>query len=136
LSILHLPLSLACPFFICLCLWLVHSSFAFVSGLSILHLPLSLACPFFICLCLWLVHSSFAFVSGLSIFHLPLSLTCPFFICLQFSLTFIKQNHYFFKSCTLILRYLLFSFELIHFHSYVLWIIYSRFSIRFLFNVY
>jgi hypothetical protein len=24
LSILHLPLSLACPFFICLCLWLVH----------------------------------------------------------------------------------------------------------------
>jgi hypothetical protein len=40
LSILHLPLSLACPFFICLCLWLVHSSFAFVSGLSILHLPL------------------------------------------------------------------------------------------------
>jgi hypothetical protein len=30
LSILHLPLSLACPFFIWLCLWLVHSSFAFV----------------------------------------------------------------------------------------------------------
>jgi hypothetical protein len=52
LPILHLPLSLACPYFICLCLWLVHSSFAFVSGLSILHLPLSLACPFFICLCL------------------------------------------------------------------------------------
>jgi hypothetical protein len=75
LSILHLPLSLSCPFFICLCLWLVHSSFAFVSGLSILHLPLSLACPFFICLCLWLVHSSFAFVSGLSIPHLPLSET-------------------------------------------------------------
>jgi hypothetical protein len=70
LSILHLPLSLTCPFFICLCLWLVHSSFAFVSGLSILHLPLSLACPFFIYLCLWLVHSSFAFVSGLSILHL------------------------------------------------------------------
>jgi hypothetical protein len=67
LSILHLPLSLACPFFICLCLCLVHSSFAFVSVLSILHLPLSLACPFFICLCLWLVHSSFAFVSDLSI---------------------------------------------------------------------
>ena len=82
LSILHLSLSLACPFFICLCLWLVHSSFAFVSGLSILHLPLSLACPFFICLCLWLVHSSFVFVSGLSILHLPLSLACPFFICL------------------------------------------------------
>jgi hypothetical protein len=39
LSILHLPLSLACPFFICLCLWLVHSSFVFVSGLSI---PLSM----------------------------------------------------------------------------------------------
>jgi predicted outer membrane lipoprotein len=58
LSILHFPLSLVCPFFICLCLWLVHSSFAFVSGLSILHLALSLACPFFICLCLWLVHSS------------------------------------------------------------------------------
>ena len=56
-----LPLSLACPFFICLCLWLAHSSFVFVSGLSILHLSLSLACPFFICLCLWLVHSSFAF---------------------------------------------------------------------------
>jgi hypothetical protein len=36
LSIPHLPLSLVCPFFICLCLWLVHSSFAFVSGLSIL----------------------------------------------------------------------------------------------------
>jgi hypothetical protein len=60
--------------------WLVHSSFAFVSGLSILHLSLSLACPFFICLCLWFVHSSFAFVSGLSIPHLPLSLACPFFI--------------------------------------------------------
>jgi tmRNA-binding protein len=43
LSILHLPLSLVCPFFICLCLWLVHSSFAFVSDLSIPHLPLSLA---------------------------------------------------------------------------------------------
>jgi F0F1-type ATP synthase assembly protein I len=52
LSIFHLPLSLACPFLICLCLWLVHSSFAFVSGLSILHLPLSLACLFFICFCL------------------------------------------------------------------------------------
>jgi hypothetical protein len=47
-----------------LCLWLVHSSFAFVSGLSILHLPLSLACPFFICLCLWLVYSSFAFMKN------------------------------------------------------------------------
>jgi hypothetical protein len=46
LSILHLPLSLACPFFIWLCLWLVHSSFAFVSGLSIHHFPLSLACPY------------------------------------------------------------------------------------------
>jgi hypothetical protein len=45
-AIPHLPLSLACPFLICLCLWFVHSSFAFVSGLSILHLPLSLACPF------------------------------------------------------------------------------------------
>jgi hypothetical protein len=32
-----LPLSLACPFFICLFLWLFHSSFAFVSGLSILQ---------------------------------------------------------------------------------------------------
>jgi hypothetical protein len=42
LSILHLPLSLVCPFFICLCLWLVHSSFGFVSGLSIHHLALSL----------------------------------------------------------------------------------------------
>jgi nitrogen fixation-related uncharacterized protein len=73
---------LPCPFFICLCLWLAHSSFAFFSDLSILHLPLSLACPFLICLCLWFVHSSFAFVSGLSILHLPLSLTCPFFICL------------------------------------------------------
>jgi predicted outer membrane lipoprotein len=82
LSIPHLPLSLACPFLICLCLWLVHSSFAFVSGLSILHLPLSLACPFLICLCLWLVHTSFAFVSGLSILHLPLSLACPFHIYL------------------------------------------------------
>jgi predicted outer membrane lipoprotein len=60
LSILHLPLSLACPFLIYLCLWFVHSSFTFVSGLSILHLPLSLTCPFFICLCLWLVHSSFS----------------------------------------------------------------------------
>jgi hypothetical protein len=59
LSILHLPLSLAFPFFICLCLWLVHSSFGFVSGLSILHLPLSLVCPFFICLFLWFVYSSF-----------------------------------------------------------------------------
>jgi hypothetical protein len=73
LSIPHLPLSLACPFFIFLCLSVVHSSFAFVSVLSILHLPLSLACPFLICLCLWLVHSSFAFVSRLSILHLPLS---------------------------------------------------------------
>jgi hypothetical protein len=63
----------SCPFFICLCLWLVHSSFAFVSGLFILHLPLSLACPFLICLCLSFVHSSFAFVSHLSILHLPLS---------------------------------------------------------------
>jgi hypothetical protein len=52
LSIHHLALSLACPFFICVCLWLVHTSLAFVSGLSILHLPLSLACPYFICLCL------------------------------------------------------------------------------------
>jgi hypothetical protein len=43
LSIHHMPLSLVCPFFMCLCLWLVHSSFAFVSGLSILHFPLSLA---------------------------------------------------------------------------------------------
>jgi hypothetical protein len=40
LSILHLPLSLVCPFFICLYLWLVHSSFGFVSGLSIHHLAL------------------------------------------------------------------------------------------------
>jgi hypothetical protein len=71
LSIPHLPLSLACPFIIWLCLCLVHSSFAFVSDLSIHHLALSLACPFFICLCLWLVHSSFAFVSCLSILHLP-----------------------------------------------------------------
>jgi hypothetical protein len=76
-QILHLPLSLACPYFICLCLSFVHSSFAFVSGLSIPHLPLSQACPFFICLCLWLVHSSFAFVTGLSILHLPLSLVRP-----------------------------------------------------------
>jgi hypothetical protein len=43
LSILHLPLSLACPFIIFLCFWLVHTSFAFVSGLSIHHLALSLA---------------------------------------------------------------------------------------------